>query len=407
MEQSDKNKIADEVEFILKAITVIARLVMHINPKSAEDYVHLQTSGLGEAVYDQWIRVVPSDGSQSWYVKLTRQGGGIYRRGLPSDVKPKTVVEVPYEVRSEQEQPLLFDLQKLNSRLDALKSHVSEDDATLLSVIDKLEEITRSVATCYDPLYFTQLWLTYAENFTKSITHQGAEGAQSFLAAVVRQTAEQYVNLKVTGDLLAAVLSFWEICNFIEAYSRGSVEGINFVRYASFLFPPPLDEHPLVKVFEIVEKGAREEFLAVILDAAESLAKQGDAFIDDALQSDDVTHFYVALCKAAPFFLASHHIYHSLLESTDNATSEIRQDAQQLKSLEKVRNVCEEKSVDISGSLWNAVADLDGSQLEKCISEVQQVRAEGGDLAAELKATEFINLRLFYPNSFRKILLQA
>lgn len=150
-----------------------------------------------------------------------------------------------------------------------------------------------------------------------------------------------------------------------------------------------------------IEQAIPAGHIRPVIEEARRLKCLGQRALDAALNASELDPFYQLMFHAFPFFNAALYLFHLLARSPhltdDNLKEELRQEA--------VKG-CEERLVRILASLHNALVDLwtNNSTFQSCRAAINVAR-RSGNLAAEKKLTEFIELQYLYPRFVRRIFL--
>ena len=211
-----------------------------------------------------------------------------------------------------------------------------------------------------------------------------------FAAALEGETRRRYLHFEIPGALAATVRMLTAItrvaapANLVhQAFGVGG-------RLDIFDGPQPFLHDMLKKIAKIDSGGEK------IAEAAAALQADAEALSDKAEAAKGIGEFYGAIYESAPLAYAAQQAFEFLANAGLGAPGHYKM----------LANVCEERIAPVYATLALAFRDaMDWRELRWHREAIGNARKTGGEMAAEMLASQYTKLALLYPLFLKDFLL--
>jgi hypothetical protein len=335
------------------------------------------------------------------YVYISPSGrSGRFSRELPAGVDPAAVVPMPEaSVAVPGRQRVCAILQVLSTEADIPPSLANYVAQARIVAANALETTTPGRREETYQAWRSSVVESYMDGIGVGEADPGLTRLGGLLGVAVRATLDAYRSLQVDAVVVRNAIILWELYQAI--IDLGNVDPTGKrespADHIAGTGLGPVGSADGEAVLHALGAAWRDGLGQAIVMAAERIRDRADELIEAALDGGGALEFLVALHGAVPAALASSRLYAMLSELDTERTERWSRSA----------TAAEEKHV----RLLNAIARSVRLREEPLITEdrkmLEELRAEGGEVAVEDAVTQLIELEYLYPRSLRTALIEG
>lgn len=364
----------------------------------------------GKPLLDVWFEVTSSFGTA--YIIEGSNGSGEYRRKLPPDVCPESVVKVSLPPGVLPVSDLLLQIEGLLNKFQETAQFLDEPTNTVLELqggesaqvqTGELLSLTGNIRLATTPLYderiTSQLIGLFDDARQRYTNTQDFSHVKESLSLARKTTETLRESLSSDGLLTSFFMVFHDLCNAILEWRINSKMAANpaqdeyvgrvaELRNASKLAP----EHLLGFA---VARALRCGALPVIVEHANQYFRKGQDLIDEALCAPTRDLHGDALYRAAIFLFSSRQLFGILLKSAPLLPD------LNVKQIKNLSNVSEEDNVKVQDALLFILRNRGDELLNAQRDRFRQLAVQKGSGAVRSKITELIEQKFYYPRIFK------
>lgn len=395
---------------LLGDVMALARCVTAIDYRTANSGLqYLSNINLPRG---KWIKIISNDGFDGYIQILPDGTSGRYSREMP-DVNEKDIVVIKQNIDKNYGQKLIGELHHLLgilSQQGKCKLAFTDD---IIELVDPDKDLLKTlqnnlgvVSNVSEIEYVTNIMTNISKHILTKLSAGEASSGEALLNMLkqeVDKVASQRMMCAVNGITAAWFMYFEAICKNVYYYVRNNKnETMAFKALIKILSYgcAPIIKDPLYLFENTVLRTVRFGFANLSEDLANQYLEKGEHYIEQSLQASSIERYNATLYTAVLYCFCSDRILRSLIKGKN-------QDVNVLLRYRKAQKVSDEKTVRIMSALNHTVLNHTNNRLNGHKQIVKALKKEEGSGAASQKVFELIEMYLYYPRYYDKILNES
>lgn len=396
---------------LLTDVMALARCVTAIDYRTANS--GLQNFNNTNFPRGKWIKIISDDDSFEGYIQILPDGtSGRYSREMP-DVNEKDIIVIKKNIDKDYAKKLIGELHHLLGVFyEKGKCKLAFTDDTI-ELVDPDKDLLKTLQSNLEFLnnvseveYVTNLMTNISKHILAKLSSGEAKSGEALLK-LLKQEVDKIAQLRkmfaVNGITAAWYMYFEAICKNVYYYVLNNKNETMAVQALIKLLSygcAPVIKDPLYLLENTVLRTVRFGFANLSEELANHYLEKGEDYIEQSLEAGTIELYNARLYNAVLFCFCSDRIFRSLIKGNN-------QDENVLARYKKAQKIADEKTVRIFSALNHTVLNHTNNRLNMHKQIVKALKQDEGSGAASQKVFELIEMYLYYPRYYDKILNES